>query len=311
MPSILRSSDNFAAVASAVWAFVNATGYKPKPWTPNQKLREIAWAKAINCGVDFDHDPHSYPSLTFQVACTVIDLSYPEHELELQVHLTMYTWLSFMIDDTSSKMDEHVELFQQRFIEGTPQPTALLQRYAETLRILYKYYHSVVANWIIQSSLSFVTCCFLETRKEYRNMQQQEAGRNWAYFFRDKEGLADAYCLFSFPQKDCPDISAFLQAVPDITIYINLGNDILSFYKEELQGETNNYIHTRARYTHKEPIVVLQEVVEETVAAQKRVSALLDGQGSIEHVWNTFWPGYITFHRKVSRYCLDQIGIGE
>jgi hypothetical protein len=49
----------------------------------------------------------------------------------------------------------------------------------------------------------------------------------------------------------------------------------------------------RAGYTEKNPVVVLQEVVEEAVAAQKRVSALLDGQGGIERVWHTFWPGYM------------------
>jgi hypothetical protein len=155
-------------------------------------------------------------------------LSYPELELDLQVHLTIYTWFSFIIDDKSGDMGEDVELFQQRFLEGLPQPAALLQRYAETLRIVYKYYDSVAANFIIQSSLAFITCCLLETRKEYKEMPQREPGGNWAYFFRNKGGIADAYCLFNFPKRDCPDISAFLQVVPDMTIYINLGNDILS-----------------------------------------------------------------------------------
>ncbi|KAJ7878913.1 hypothetical protein B0H13DRAFT_1630935 [Mycena leptocephala] len=141
------------------------------------------------------------------------------------------------------------------FLKAYRSPLALLQRYAETLRIVYKYYDSVVANFIIQSSLAFITCCLLETRKEYKEMPQREPGGNWAYFFRNKGGIADAYCLFNFPKRDCPDISAFLQVVPDMTIYINLGNDILSFYKEELQGETNTYIHMRAGYTEKNPVV--------------------------------------------------------
>ncbi|KAJ7255205.1 hypothetical protein C8J57DRAFT_1236262 [Mycena rebaudengoi] len=206
--------------------------------------------------------------------------------------LTMYTWLSFIIDDKSGDMGEDVELFQQRFLEGTPQPTTLLQHYAEILRTVYKYYDSVVANFIIQSSLSSITCCLLETRKEYKETPQREAGAS-------PKGTVRTYQLSSklFPTS------------PSILIWgMTFCHD---FYKEELQGETNNYIHMRARYTKKDPVVVLQEVVEETVAAQKRVSALLDGQGGIEKVWHTFWPGYITFHGKVSRYCLDQIGIGE
>jgi hypothetical protein len=70
----LCSSDKSAAVASAIQAFVNDTGYEPKPWIPNHKLREVAWAKAINSGVEFDHDTNSYESLTFQVAFMVVDV---------------------------------------------------------------------------------------------------------------------------------------------------------------------------------------------------------------------------------------------
>ena len=125
-------------------------------------------------------------------------------------------------------MGTAINEFQKRFYEGSVQETPLLERYAEKLRGMYKYYDPIIASSIILSSLAFVDCCLLETRNEYQTMPRRAGGENWAYYYRTKEGIADAYAYFNFPKELCPDVSSFLQAIPDIGIFINLGNDILS-----------------------------------------------------------------------------------
>lgn len=52
-------------------------------------------------------------------------------------------------------------------------------------------------------------------------------------------------------------------------------SDILSFYKEELAGEKDNYIHERALATGLPISSVLQELIMETISAVRRVRYVL------------------------------------
>lgn len=78
------------------------------------------------------------------------------------------------------------------------------------------------------SSLAFLTANVLERWQDYRDMAPDTAGANWAYHFRDIEGLPQAYTYFMFPRAKCPDITVFLQAVPNMDRFINLTNDVMS-----------------------------------------------------------------------------------
>ena len=47
-------------------------------------------------------------------------------------------------------------------------------------------------------------------------------------------------------------------------------SDILSFYKEEMAGETDNYVHDRARIVKKSTSSVLNDVVKDVIASVER-----------------------------------------
>ncbi|KIJ58814.1 hypothetical protein HYDPIDRAFT_33777 [Hydnomerulius pinastri MD-312] len=53
-------------------------------------------------------------------------------------------------------------------------------------------------------------------------------------------GASEAYGLLAFPL-DVP-MDAYIQPLPDLATFINNTNDVLSFYKEELNGESVNRI---------------------------------------------------------------------
>lgn len=156
---------------------------------------------------------------------------YPSHPLQIQLHIGIFTWLGFLIDDSTAKEStaaEELALFQSRFITSQPQPTRLLECFAQNLRETYQYWDPETANFIVLSALAFVTANVLERRREYRQMDFASAGANWAYHFRNIEGLPEVYTYFMFPRAEYPDMSVFLQAVPDIGRFINLTNDVLS-----------------------------------------------------------------------------------
>lgn len=153
---------------------------------------------------------------------------YPSHPLDVQLHIGIFTWLGFLIDDTNKRIASDLAHFQARFYTGQPQPSLLLDHFAQNLRNTYQYYDPVIANTIVLSALAFVNSNALETRREFQELVPSQAAASWPYYFRDKEGLPDTYTGFIFPKTLYPDIGSFLQAIPDMGRFINLTNDILS-----------------------------------------------------------------------------------
>ena len=87
-------------------------------------------------------------------------------------------------------------------------------------------------------------------------------------------------------------------------------NDILSFYKEELAGETVNYVHLLRAVRRKESgIEVVRDLIEEVVGLSEEISALLVGEA--KEMWECWKVGYIAFHLCDSRYKLSELCLIE
>lgn len=65
------------------------------------------------------------------------------------------------------------------------------------------------------------------------------------------------------------------------------------FHKEELAGETNNYIHNRARVEGKTPLKVFYEVVMELHESRKTIYAGLSHNQQAIDMWVSFEQGYV------------------
>ncbi|KAJ7156090.1 isoprenoid synthase domain-containing protein [Mycena crocata] len=289
-------------------AFLRDLNYRSPQKAENNALLEAMNVKAAQIGVPYA-DSHSQKC--FENGYSVAANNFPGHPLEVQLYIATYTWLAFVIDDTTSSMADDVAHFQERFYAGEKQPTLLLQGFAEVLRSTYDHFDNVVSNFIILSSLAFINSNVLETRPEFRAMKATKGGVKWSYYFRDKEGLPEAYAYFTYPKALYPDIGEFLEAIPDMGIFINLTNDILSFYKEEKAGETKNYLHHRASYEKKPVLSVLECVITEAVEAFKRTEVILCGRGIYEAAWQTHVRGYLAMHKSNYRYRLGEIGLEE
>lgn len=84
-----------------------------------------------------------------------------------------------------------------------------------------------------------------------------------------------------------------------------------SFYKEELGGDTRNYIHNRATCTGKPVLTVLEEVNKETIEAATRVKEVLKKRGIYAQSWDESVRGYMAMHTTNPRYKLKDLGLGE
>ncbi|CAN8105284.1 unnamed protein product [Discula destructiva] len=303
----VRQGSLISSLKPIIEEFLASIQYKTPPRASRDALRNAMLSYAASSGVPYDGCKHA--SQCFLTGVSVAGDMYPSHHLDVQTHIGIFTWLGFLIDDTNKSIASDLACFQPRFLTGQQQPTVLLECFAENLRGTYKFWDPVVANFIVLNALAFVNANVLETRREFQTMVPLKAASSWAYHFRNVEGLPEVYAYFMFPKAAYPDMGVYLQAVPDMGKFINFGNDILSFYKEEVVGETRNYLHSRAQYEEKPIMTVMAAVTQETTQAYLKISEVLEGQDQYARVWKEYVAGYVAMHLKSARYLLSDIGL--
>ncbi|TQN63691.1 Alpha-cuprenene synthase COP6 [Colletotrichum shisoi] len=203
------------------------------------------------------------------------------------------------------------QLFQTRFFNGETQPNAMLEGLAGLLREAPRFFDPVMANLLQISTLKFLTCNLLERHDGFRNMPVTRSGVKFPDFLRDLSGINVAYAVFCFPKAQYPDVGQYLEAIPDMARFIDISNDVMSFYKEELGGDTRNYVHNRAMATGKPVLTELEEVKNEVVEAANRASAILKGRGRYEQSLRESVRGLLAMHTANPRYRLGDLGLAE
>lgn len=86
---------------------------------------------------------------------------------------------------------------------------------------------------------------------------------------------------------------------------------ITRFYKEEVRGESRNYINNRAKNEGKTATKIIEIVMEETIQAYLQASNVLEGRGQYARVWREYITGYVAMHLTSTRYLLRDIGLDE
>ncbi|KAI1764183.1 terpenoid synthase [Hypoxylon sp. FL1150] len=289
-------------------SFIADAGYRGPCNTKNEAFWTAVYRSAVETGVPHAEDSISYRCLMlggqYAIAC------FPTHPLDVQVYIAIYTWLAILVDDSTSQDLPDIERFHQRLSNGEPQPTRLLESFALVLRSAFNHWDPIAASSIISASINFFNACALELRPEIKNMAPTKGGLNLPWYLRQKSGIGDAYAYFAFPKVMYPNISCFIEAVPEIAMFVCLANDILSFYKEEQVGETTSYVHTTARYTGNDARGVLKDIVSQAKNAVARMRIIVKGKEPYEQALNNYIVGYIDFHMQGDRYKLREIGLG-
>ena len=82
-------------------------------------------------------------------------------------------------------------------------------------------------------------------------------------------------------------------------------SDILSFYKEELEGDDRNVVHCRAKWSGKDVHNILKDIVDEVTEAIASSRSFLSGKE--REAAEAYMSGYISFHYLAPRYRMDEI----
>ncbi|KAI1325835.1 longiborneol synthase [Xylariaceae sp. FL0255] len=303
MPDVALEESSLASLVRSICSdLLKKLNYPSVPQPSGeaaQALLEHMHSRATGFGLSLDT---SILAKGFRLGHYLAVLAYPRHPLEVQGYVGLMTFLVVQYDDTVEQKGEMVheaQLFHQRLFRGETQGNPLLQALAAMILEAYDHFDAMLANMLQISILKFLTSNLMERHEGFQEMPITPAGRHIAY------------AIFCYPKKLYPDVSAFLEALPDIARFTDISNDMLSFYKEEIGGDHRNYPHNRTKCTNIPLITVLEKVKDKTIKATIRVNEILRGKPEYLQSWNQFVRGYVAIHTSNSRYRLIEIGLGK
>ncbi|KAG6844547.1 hypothetical protein H0H87_006031 [Tephrocybe sp. NHM501043] len=294
--------------------FMRGLDYVPPPFPQDPALRQavIDELNSWNIGEAADGFMHCV-----DVGTAAAELFYPAHEFDLKIVIAICTAGMKWMDNVADDILEPLQQFQGRFHARKPQLHPVLDCYATFMLRLYDHYEPYVADAMVMSSVTFIAGSCLEVRSLSKNMVGSTDALLWPYYVRNLSGISGFYAYGCFPKKDHPDVVDYVQAIPEILVFTNFLNDVLSFYKEEMDGELHNYCQAMARVNGEEPIKILQDVSDETVAVAKRAALILKDQPAARRAFKEYEQGYMyvvmlrtfflimTAHLFRSRFHLD------
>ncbi|ESK92012.1 terpenoidsynthase [Moniliophthora roreri MCA 2997] len=242
--------------------------------------------------------------ITVIPAVAIAQLCYSSHDLQVQLYIARLTTWAIYFDDMTQRMPSSLAAFQRNLITNDADSDIMVE-FRRLLVDAYRLWEPISANLIVTCCMEFVTACAIEGNEELGSMKIRRTAVSWPDYLRSKTGVAAAYSYAIFSKHLDHQLSAYIQIIGDANKFIELTNDILSFYKENLTGETNNYIYARAFTRGKSAIQTHQDVAEELISMYERICATLEGP-ELE-AWKGFVNGYLTFHVVLERYRLGEI----
>ncbi|KAH9944602.1 isoprenoid synthase domain-containing protein [Amylocystis lapponica] len=224
---------------------------------------------------------------------------------DTKVQIALYTALLTSMDNPEVMGSLPFDRLHDKLFSGVLKTESdMFGHLSQILMGMWNHYPRFAASSILGSTLQFINVTILEN--ETRSAVLSTQALSFIEYRRALSGVPDAYASFIWDKSRFPDVQVYIRILPDVGIYISYVNDILSFYKEELAGETGNYVHDRATVSNKTAHETLREVIDETVAAMCRIRDVL-GDGEARDAWESFARGYIAFHASSPRYRLQEI----
>ncbi|PIL25583.1 terpene synthase [Ganoderma sinense ZZ0214-1] len=238
--------------------------------------------------------------------CVFVETAYGHTTHEHRCFIAFYIAFCIYIDDLGERDLDAIKLFTSRLVKGETQPDPILRRLAEHLGCVYDLWTPFGADAIIAGTLDAITATYLEFTTQ--EMVVKPSATRFPYYLRTRAGLGPPAIHFLFMKDWRATPESYLQIIPDMEHWTLGTNDILSFYKEELAGERNNYVHLRASAEQSSAANVLRQLVEEVLESAAKIDALTSEDPELAALWKRYQQGYLEFSLKAQRYRLAELG---
>ncbi|KAL3684754.1 hypothetical protein R1sor_002776 [Riccia sorocarpa] len=257
------------------------------------------------------HEERALVGKMIPYACRCAKWFYFHFSSELKVVLGLFTTLVARIDDLCTEVPTTMIPEIQRSIlnwGSGDNPHQIHAHLAHLQRVVQtempKYYGPVVSALIIVSTIEFLVGCTMESLVP----KGFACPKRFPGYLRDKSGLGETYAYFMFPEQMFPEakwLETYLSAIPDLALFINRMNDILTYYKESLDlDDENTYMKTMSRALGCSAMDVFRSSCEGQLALIPEITATLSWSEDLLQAWSSFRDGYIFWHlheKRISR----------
>ncbi|KAH6917897.1 isoprenoid synthase domain-containing protein [Coprinopsis sp. MPI-PUGE-AT-0042] len=241
---------------------------------------------------------------SLKVGVTITRTSYG-HLPDYESLIWMALWTAFVTyaDDAFQDDIHHLQSFARTFLQNERHEHPVLEAFASFLRECSITFPHFVANTVISSALRFMMSIALEFEGQTSKVSSE--ARDYPQYVRLLSGLSDVFTLFAFPST--LPISTYIQCWPEQIGYIDATNDVLSFYKEDLDGETVNFISATAASRNVSKLEVLKSRAQRAKDCHDVVMKVLAPYPEAVKAWQSFAEGFCHFHTSSPRYRLGEM----
>lgn len=225
---------------------------------------------------------------------------------ELLVLIGLYFALLFYLDDVFDHNFEAICEFNDRFTTAQPQKTKLLNDFATLILEMSRYYPSPSAGLVITMSMQFVTGILVEHATKEEMINRDAIG--FPAFLKTLVSANMVLCVFAFPPST--PVKDYIQALPEMVTFTNDFSDVLSFYKEDLEGETFNRISHISRSRKTSKLEIHRVFGNDAADAYGRIMHILSSSPGGTETTKEFFFGALAIHASASRYRFKELGLG-
>ncbi|KAF8887823.1 isoprenoid synthase domain-containing protein [Infundibulicybe gibba] len=243
-----------------------------------------------------------------QPAAAICMTTYPHLSIAVRYYICIFTTSMIYLDDLAMKDIAIIKEFNVSFLQNKKQIHPFLDSLAVLLRTTYDHFNEYNASMIVTGTLEYISSLIMEQGQQ--GMVVHTAATNYPGYLRYITGNSRPYALFFFP-RDIP-LEAYVQIIPDIINYSNDVNDIFSFYKEELAGETNNQICLLAKLRGCTKLEAMEHLAQVSIDGARRIATVLESHPEARALARKYFvEGYVAFHalsreRVVWIYCNER-----
>ncbi|OSD07402.1 terpenoid synthase [Trametes coccinea BRFM310] len=242
--------------------------------------------------------------------CGMVESAYAHLPYKHQFLVAIYAVYLLYVDDLGQHKVDALGQVGRWLAAREEVSDPILKRMVAKFDEMYEYFPALSADLINANIVEGIIGRHIECVTSNTGMVVGSGATLYATSLRLKTGIGAAFALFNFPKGwRHPDDYYYLQVSPAIEHNICAINDILSFYKETLEGETDNYVHTRAAAESKEPLTVVRELVEETLDNIHNIELLTAADEQLAMICRGHLMGYVEFNLRAKRYRLQELDL--
>lgn len=244
-------------------------------------------------------------------ATKITSCTYPFASPEVQEAIALYATYVISIDDMTGEILSHLENYSTQLVLGQTQRHELLGGFTKFLGDQQRLFGKFGGDMIVKGSMEFIASAVVERRQDGIHLSRH--GSDYLVYFRAKTGVAEPFAFFCFPENINPegeDLEKYIAAIPSIMLFLGYVNDLLSFYKEELNEEDSpRFIQSHAKVHGTTLLQSLFQLRIETVDEVRKIRSILSDDAILTERIDQFIHGYIFYHLCSGRYRLDELNI--